>query len=590
MTASTSHPDLALVGDPVSAGSIELRQPRTRRVPAGVSQGVVWLVVVVVVVAPVLPLLYASVRSQPYYLPGGVWSLQPYRTLLADPAFWQAVKNTAIFAGSATAIAVGLGTTFAILCSRTNIPGGRHFGWLLLAPIIIPPLGLIVGWVAIYGQSGYLTGLVGRNLHLPVWNLSSLAGMSLLGGAVTVPIAYLVCRSALASSDSSLEDAARASGASTFTVIRRITVPMLRPAIINSCVLIFALSLEVLGIPLLLGTQSNINFYASYLYNGWNSGTTPDPPFVSAGAVLLLVVVLALLFLRNRLVGSQQRFIVAGGRGSGPHRPLDLGKGRWPASVVVGGFIALTSVIPILGLVLMSSVTALTTLVPPWHQWTGSNWAQIVHNGVFVRSLVDSLLIAVIGGAVTVLVVAVAALIAHRSRFLLRKSLAPVLVYPRTVPGIVLGIGFFWAFLMVNPPGGELRNNLFGMALALCVGTVTLAYIVIYPSLARLSTDFDRAASSAGASWWTISRSIVFPLLRPALIGAYVLVFITLLNDYAPVVFLQKQGTQVLGVTMLQYWEKGVVGPVAALAVVQVVIVGGALAVGSRFLKRVFRA
>jgi iron(III) transport system permease protein len=238
----------------------------------------------------------------------------------------------------------------------------------------------------------------------------------------------------------------------------------------------------------------------------------------------------------------------------------------------------------------MSSVTALTTLVPPWHQWTGSNWAQIVHNGVFVRSLVDSMLIAVIGGAVTVLVVALAALIAHRSRFLLRKSLAPVLVYPRTVPGIVLGIGFFWAFLMVNPPGGELRNNLFGMAIALCVGTVTLAYIVIYPSLARLSTDFDRAASSAGASWWTISRSIVFPLLRPALIGAYVLVFITLLNDYAPVVFLQKQGTQVLGVTMLQYWEKGVVGPVAALAVVQVVIVGGALAVGSRFLKRVFRA
>jgi iron(III) transport system permease protein len=307
---------------------------------------------------------------------------------------------------------------------------------------------------------------------------------------------------------------------------------------------------------------------------------------VSAGAVLLLAVVLLLLFLRNRLVGAQQRFIMTGGRGAGPQRPLELGKGRWPASLAVGGFIALTSVIPILGLVLMSSVTALTTLVPPWRELTGSNWAQVFHNDVFVRSLVDSLLIAVIGGAVTVLAVAVAALIAHRSRFLLRKTLAPILVYPRTVPGIVLGIGFFWAFLMVNPPGGELRNNLFGMAIALCVGTATLAYIVIYPSVARLSEDFDKAASAAGASWWMTCRRIVLPMLRPALLGAYVLVFITLLNDYAPVVFLQKQGTEVLGVTMLQFWEKGIEGPVAALAVVQVVIVGIALAAGSRFLRR----
>ena len=99
---------------------------------------------------------------------------------------------------------------------------------------------------------------------------------------------------------------------------------------------------------------------------------------------------------------------------------------------------------------------------------------------------------------------------------------------------------------------------------------LTLAYVVIYPSLARINAEFDRAARSSGAGWWTIARRILLPILRPALLAAFVLMFITLLGDYDPVVFLQKPGTEVLGVTMLQTWQRGVVGPVAALAVVQV--------------------
>jgi iron(III) transport system permease protein len=66
--------------------------------------------------------------------------------------------------------------------------------------------------------------------------------------------------------------------------------------------------------------------------------------------------------------------------------------------------------------------------------------------------------------------------------------------------------------------------------------------------------------------------------------------FITLLSDYDPVVFLQKPGTEVVGVTMLQYWQQGVVGPVAALAVVQVVIVAVVLLLGARVLRRVRNA
>jgi iron(III) transport system permease protein len=550
---------------------------------------VVWLVVVVLVVGPFFPLVYSSLRSKPIYLPGGAFSLQAYRTLFADPLFWQAVRNTLWFAVGTTALAVAGGTALAILCNRTNLPGRKAYRLLLMAPIVIPPLGLIIGWLAIYGQGGYITQLVGQNLHLPVWNLSTIPGMAVLGAVITIPIVYLTVQSSLAGTDSSLEDAARSSGAGARRVITRVTLPMLRPAILNCTVLIFALCLEILGIPLFLGTPSNIDFYASYLYRSWSSSTAPDPPFVSAGAVLLLVVVSGLLILRARLSGSEQRFIATGGRGGGAHRPLDLGRWRWPASIGLGAYIGITCVIPLLGLVLMSCVKALTTLEVPWHLFTTENWHLVATDPTLRRSIIDSLIIAGGGGGATVLLVAAATLIAHRSRFPLRRTLAPALIYPRAVPGVILGIGFFWAYLMFAP-GALVRNNLWGELIALCVRNLTLAYVVIYPSLARINAEFDRAASSSGAGWWTTARRILLPILRPALLAAFVLMFITLLGDYDPVVFLQKPGTEVLGVTMLQTWARGIVGPVAALAVVQVAIVAVVLLLGARVLRRLRRA
>jgi iron(III) transport system permease protein len=573
MTSTLEHADLDIPAE-----------PRPSRLPAWTGQALVWVMVIGLVAGPFLPLMYSSVRSKPIYLPGGVFTLGAYRTLFADPAYWTAVENTVIFALATTAIAVAGGTVLAILCQRTNLPGRRAYGLLAMAPIVIPPLGLIVGWLAVYGQSGYLTQMVSRNLHLPAWNLSSIPGMSLLGAVVTLPIAYLTVRAALSGTDSALEDAAGSAGAGPMRVITRVTVPMLRPAILNCTVLIFALCLEILGIPLFLGAPSNINFYASYLYQAWNDSVTPDPPSVSAGAMVLLVVVSVLLVVRARLSGPEQRFIAAGSRGGGNYRPIDLGRWRWPASVALGAFIGVTSVIPLLGLILMSCVRALTTLQPPWQLFTGYNWSTVATDPALRRAVTNSLLIAGAGGAVTVFLVAVAALIAHRSWFPLRRALAPALIYPRAVPGIILGVGFFWTYLMFTP-GAMVRNNLWGEAIALCVRNLTLAYVVIYPSLARINAEFDRAARVSGAGWWTTARRILLPILRPALLAAFVLMFITLLSDYDPVVFLQKPGTEVLGVTMLLYWGKGVVGPVAALAVTQVLIVAVMLALGARALR-----
>jgi len=557
---------------------------------ASPTQAVFWCLMVVLVVGPLVPLIYTSFRSQAFYLPGGSWSLGPYRTLFGDPGYWRAVKNTLIFAAITTVLAVSLGTFFAVLINRTTMPGGRWMRWLVIAPIVIPPLGLIVGWTSIYGTAGYLTQFVRRDLGLPAWNLSSLLGMAVLGCVVTVPITFLTCQVALQGSDAALENAALSSGAHPAMVLRRITIPLLRPAILNSSVLVFALSLETLGIPLFLGTPANINLYASYLYNGWGNSPTPDPPFVSAGAILLLVVVTGLLLVRTKLLGSEERFIVTATRGSQEAPPLDIGNWRYVWMVFTGLFCALASVVPLVGLGMMSNVKELTILVAPWRLWTRTNWQQILSNHTFRDAIVNSLIIATLGSIITVAFVAIVTLIAHRSRFRLRHTLPALLVYPRAIPGIVLGIGFFWSFLLVNTPGAFLRNSIWGEMMALCVRNITIAYVVLYPSLAKVSPEFDRAATASGAGWWTTARRITLPIVRPAILTALILMFITLLSDYDPLVFLQKPGTEVMGVTMLQAWEKGEPGQVAAMAMLQLVIVAVVILGGARLMRRVHRA
>jgi iron(III) transport system permease protein len=154
----------------------------------------------------------------------------------------------------------------------------------------------------------------------------------------------------------------------------------------------------------------------------------------------------------------------------------------------------------------------------------------------------------------------------------MRKTLPYTMLYPRAIPGIIIGIGFFWTFLLVNPPGGQLRDSIWGIALALSVRSATLAYVVLYPTLSQISEALDNAGRAAGAGWLTVSRRIVLPLIRPAVFTAFVLMFVSILNDYDPAVFLVRPGNEIIGVTMLASFAQGATGPVAALASIQVAI------------------
>lgn len=543
-------------------------------------QSVIWALVLVCVLAPVLPLLYASVQSKPIYTPGRVFTLSAYSQLFSDPAFWAAALNTLEFAAITTGFSVVLGAGFAVLCSRTDVVGRRVFSRLFIAPLLLPPLGLILGWNSLYGPGGYAHDFVNQTLHIP-FDLTTVPGMAVLGTAVAVPVSFLVCQAALSGLDSSLENSARSVGASPLRVLGQITLPMLRPALLNSGLLVFTLSIESLGIPLILGSPQGHDFIASYLFNTWSNAFTPDPPVVSAGATVLLACACVLLLLRSRLLGDAARFVSIGGRG-GVAGTITLGtRWRWLLGLLLGLYLLSTTFAPILALAVSSVTSELTPLIAPWHLLTLDNW-RTIGQGNYLRSIQNTVEIALVGAILTTALVAVATAVAHRSTFRAHRSLPFMLLFPRAIPGLIIGIGFFWTFLLVNPPGGALRNSIWGIMLALSIRSLTLAYFVMSSAFGTVSQSLDDAARSAGATWWGAMRRIVFPILRPALFVAFILLFVSILNDYDPALFLVTPGHQIMGVTMVQAAQQGTNGPVAALAMVQVAITIAAIVIGGR--------
>jgi iron(III) transport system permease protein len=552
-------------------------------VPAGALQLLTWVLVVTAVVGPFVPLLYASLRDRPLYEHGGVFSVTGYRELLGDSAFWHAAWNTLQYAGEATILAVLGGAAVAILVARTDLPGRRVLGRLVLLPLLLPALGIVLGWIAAYGPGGYLKVWTEQRLHLPTLDINSIPGMALIESARLLPIAFLTCEAALARADSSLEDAARSAGAAPVRVLRSVTIPMLRPALLNSGMLIFTLGIASLGIPLLLGSQRGINTISTYLYLNWTNGENPDPPSVSAGAVVLLVIATVLLLIRNRLLGAEARFVSVGGK-AGRTALLKLHGLRWVFLALIALYLLFSTLLPVLALGLMSVLVILTPLVAPWRLFTWDHW-HTLGEPQFRAAIEHSLLISVVGAILTTAIVALATLVAHRSRFPLRRALPFVMLYPRATPGLIIGIGFFWAYLLTGAFGDFLRGSIWGIMLAFCVRDLPFAYVVMYPTLARIGEELDRAGRSVGAGWWLTSRRIVLPLLRPAILASFILMFVELLNDYDPALFLVKPSTEVIGTVMLSQFIQGMQGPVAALALVQVAATVVVLAIGAAVLK-----
>jgi len=528
------------------------------------------LITVLVVVGPILPVLYQSLIDRPIYAEGQQLTAANYRAILSAPSFGGVVWNSLNFSFWSTAISQGLGAVIALLIGRTNLPLARVFGSITLWPLFISGLVFAFGWFVAYGPSGFVTLWTRSIFGMVPWNLYSLSGMALISGISSIPVTVVFCLGALALADSSLEDAARSCGARPWRVVSRITLPMLLPAIAYSGILNFLGALESLSIPLIIGKPVGIEMFMTFIYMEGIERPQANYGIVGAATVMLLAIIAVLIVLQERMLGNTRRFQTVSGKATAQRR-FDLGLWRWPAFGLLTLYVVIGILLP-LGMVLLRAfVSFLSPLVPITSLLTLANFQQALTLDANVRSLVNTLILAVGGGFLATVAYSLVALVVHRSEFSWRVPLKYIALMPRAVPGMIAGLGVFYAMLLV-PGLMALNGTIWIIGLAYLSRYLPTGFGVLSPALAQIGPDLDRAARVMGASWWQAVTGIILHLLRPAMVGAYALIFVAFLKEYSTAVFLFGPGTEVLGTSMLRYWVNGDIGPMAALSAVQIAL------------------
>jgi iron(III) transport system permease protein len=187
-----------------------------------------------------------------------------------------------------------------------------------------------------------------------------------------------------------------------------------------------------------------------------------------------------------------------------------------------------------------------------------------------------------VGGAITVACYTAIGFATHRRNDGWSRIVDYLVLVPRAVPGLLIGLAFLWVFLFF-PPLTPIRTTIVSMWIAYTVVWLAYGMRLISSSLMQVSTELEEAARTAGASRGRISREITLPLIRHGLLGSWLLVFMIFEREYSTGVYLLAPGTEVIGAQLVSLWQGGAIDVVAALSLINIVLVFIGLAFALRF-------
>jgi iron(III) transport system permease protein len=585
MATMTSPPE-----SPADSSAEQFEAPRYRR-PLGLgrdqlTQYGVLLFLAVLVLAPIVPTLYQSVIDRPLYEDGGLFTFDGYVELFSDAGFGEVIVNTLLFATLTTLLTIVIAVPMSIAVVRTKLPGGRLFAIAMQWPFFISSLILGFGWILMYGPAGFVSVKFGEIFGGIPWNLYSIPGMAITEAVALAPIAYVFCSNALRQSDASLEAAAQVCGAGPLRILIQVIVPMLRPPVVYSSILIFSMSIETLSVPLLYGQPVGIDVFSTFLYRNGLQAIDPDYTVLGAASVVILVVTISLVAVQAKLLKDAARFVSVRGKATRP-RKLDLGWLKWVSILFITFYVVFGALIPIAGLVFRSFTLIFTPLRNPFDFVTTSNYEKVFAYDSYVQSIFNSIIVAGAGALLVSTTAVLAVMVSRRSTFRFGRSVEYLALIPQSIPGIIIGIGFFWAFAYAPFGIGDvLTGSLAGLIIAFGLRALPSAFGSVAPAIMQIGAELDNAARVSGADWLMTFFRVLRVMVTPAFAGALVLTFVIMLKEYSPAVFLSSADSNVLGTTMLELWAQGGTGSVAALATIQICITAVFVALSGLLLLR----
>ena len=531
----------------------------------------------------------------------GGFTLRHVLAVFEDSSTRAGLVNSAAIASLATVLALALALPLSIVAARCSFPGKALLGALLLLPLILPPFVGAIGVRHLLGREGALNAALGIEVDwLSRGGMVAIAAMEALS---LFPILYLNVTASLANLDPALEEAGQCMGASRWTRLRRITLPLARPGIFAGATIVFVWSFTELGTPLMF------EFYdvtSVQVFNGIKEVEASHRPYA-------LVVVMLLFSVAFYLLG---RFTL--GRSSAPMqskasiRREETPLRGLPAAGAVALFagVALLAALPALGVVLAS------VAVPgQWYRsvlpraFTGDQFVQALAHPLAAGSIGNSLVLSVIAVSLALAVGFVSARLLARANLRMAWLLDALVMLPLAVPGLVLAFGYV-AVSLRWPFGGK-DAPLAGFASIVGAAPSPFPFLVVAYAVRRLpyvvrstvagleqtSVELEDAGQVAGASRWRVQRRIVVPLIAANLLAGALLAFsFSMLEVSDSLLLAQREADYPVTKAIATLFERLGDGPgiasamgVWAMALLAVTLLGASALIGKR-MGAIFRA
>lgn len=543
----------------------------TKKSSFGVAQIILFLSVAILVIVVAVPVLLIFFNA---FWVKGEFNIRDVVNIIMEPETYKALTNSVIIASGTTLGSTIVGTFFAWLVTRTDLPYKGFMKSMFLVPFMLPSfIGALAWKMLLSPNAGFINKFFMNNFGFegPIFNIYSYLGIVLVEVMYLFPFVFIQVCGALERMDPTLEESARISGAGLFTITRKITIPLVLPSILSGALLIMLYSMAHFGTVAVLGIENGIFNIPTLIYQRIHQSAGSFES-IRTGTVLATVLVISaafIIWLQGKIL-SKGRYQIIGGKSFRPME-LKLRALRIPLLIFCLAYIAFTIVLPT---VVIFLVGGLKTYGLPFtlQNLSLDNYKFILFDYKVTKDAIWNSVSLGLGAAVITMFAGVMISYVIVKMKVRGKGILEFLgMLPFSVPGSVIALGVILAW------SGQYGVNLYNT-----VWIILVAYIARYmgfslkansAALEQVHDSLVEAARSCGATMWQTLKDIVLPLVRPGMLASFFLIFLPSLRELTVSIMLYSPTTRTIGVAIYTLNEDGETVVSAALAGIALILI-----------------
>jgi iron(III) transport system permease protein len=521
----------------------------------------------------------------------GNFTLQNYRDAYGNPQTAPALGNTILYAVVVSVASLAMATLFAWLLERTDMPG-RNIAWvLMILPIAMPGMLASMAWILMLSENIGLINVMMRNflsvfgvdMESGPFNIYSLEGMIFVEALRGSSTLFLMMVAAFRVMDPALEEAANVAGVKNRQVFRKITLPLVLPALLAASMYAFIGNLDDLDTPLLIGVPAGIFLLPTLIW--FTASQNSEWGLSSAYTTIFLIITILMVIIYYRVVLRKVgQFAAITGKGYRPRR-LRLGKWRYAALGAFFMYFIVTIALPLIVLIWASVLPAYE--VPSWdalQKLTLDNYRELASAPQIVSSAWNTLKLAIFTAFATMILAFLVSWLVVRQRVKGGVALDAMAFIPHAIPSVAVGVALVAFYLNPWTRWTHIYGTIMIMVLALMTRFMAFATRSANSSMTQLGNELEEAGYVSGVGRVKVLLRITFRLLSPAFIAGWIWIAAHAIKNLSIPLLLATPDNGTIATTLYFYWQRKADFSLAAALGVALVAVLAVLAVAARRL------